>query len=236
MEIQKKTLVILFGILIQPCIVQCKEEAKPQTTVTSTSQEEEEVPEDKKRFKFVIAKSGLKLREDFTTESKDLGLIPFDTKVELLNKTPFGEEVIKGKSTWFHIQHNGIKGWGYGEFLSDFPDFPIFRESFTTVDFSAMYNNGLNRAKLQLHSDNKVTGIDYEDNGCDYTLESGKWTTNQSEKYIKMTTKGYVDCRGRKNISQVYVLKLKRTFDGSLSWTCETGEFDNEKAVICTMD
>ncbi|MBK8396247.1 MAG: hypothetical protein IPL26_28995 [Leptospiraceae bacterium] len=126
------------------------------------------------------------------------------------------------------------------DFLSDLPDFPLLPEQFESINFKTTYYNGNQNTKILIHSDKTVTGEDTEYNGCDYIIESGKWSANDSEKYIKLSTKGYIDeClgrNGRRPQSNIYILKMNRSFDGSQGWTCNQGKFNEEYAVICDMD
>ncbi|MBP9889092.1 MAG: SH3 domain-containing protein, partial [Leptospiraceae bacterium] len=111
MTTKEITITILMGILIAISIITCKKETNSETQTTNS---------DNKTYKYVIAKSGLKLREATDTKSKVLTTIPFNTQVEVIGEQE-GEEVTKGKSNlWFQISYDGIEGFAYGEFLSDF--------------------------------------------------------------------------------------------------------------------
>lgn len=240
MKAKLKTIITLLGILITMIFFHCKKESNSSSPVTETNNSQTVQTDPTKTYKYVSAKSGLKLREETNTKSKVLGLIPFNSQVEVVSETD-GEVAIEGKSsTWFQVTFEGLQGFAYGEFLSDTPEFPLLPEQFDSVEFSAMYSNGNHNAKLQIHSDKTVTGENTEYNGCDFIIESGKWTSNQVEKYLRLSTKGYIadSCLtgGKKNKSKLYILKMHRTFDGSERWTCEEGKFNEESAVICNMD
>lgn len=123
MTTKEKIIRILMGILIAISVITCKKEtsSEPQTnTVNSESKPDTQTTNsDNKTYKYVIAKSGLKLREATDTRSKVLTTIPFNTQVEVIGEQE-GEEVTKGKSNlWFQISYDGIEGFAYGEFLSD---------------------------------------------------------------------------------------------------------------------
>ena len=241
---KEKTITILMGILIAISVITCKKETNSETqtnTISSESKPDTQTTNsDNKTYKYVIAKSGLKLREATDTKSKVLTTIPFNTQVEVIGEQE-GEEVTKGKpTTWFQITYEGMEGFAYCGFLSDLPDFPLLPEQFESVNFKTTYDKGLQNTKILIHSDKTVTGEDTEYNGCDYIIESGKWSANDSEKYIKLSTKGYIDeClgrNGRRPQSNIYILKMNRSFDGSQGWTCNQGKFNEEYAVICDMD
>ncbi|MBK8395736.1 MAG: SH3 domain-containing protein [Leptospiraceae bacterium] len=109
------------GILIAISVITCKKETNSETqtnTISSESKPDTQTTNsDNKTYKYVIAKSGLKLREATDTKSKVLTTIPFNTQVEVIGEQE-GEEVTKGKSNlWFQISYDGIEGFAYGEFF-----------------------------------------------------------------------------------------------------------------------
>ena len=219
MTTKETTITILMGILIAISVITCKKEtsSEPQvnTVISESKPETQTTNSDNKTYKYVIAKSGLKLREATDTKSKVLTTIPFNTQVEVIGEQE-GEEVTKGKpTTWFQITYEGMEGFAYGGFLSDLPDFPLLPEQFESINFKTTYYNGNQNTKILIHSDKTVTGEDTEYNGCDYIIESGKWSANDSEKYIKLSTKGHIadSCLtgGKKNRSKIYILKRNRS-------------------------
>jgi hypothetical protein len=232
--------IICFLFLAFHCKKETNSESQTNTVNSESKLDTQTTNSDNKTYKYVIAKSGLKLREATDTKSKVLTTIPFNTQVEVIGEQE-GEEVTKGKpTTWFQVTYEGMEGFAYGEFLSDIPDFPVLPEQFESINFKTTYDNGNQNPNIFIHSDKTVTGEDTEYNGCDYIIESGKWNANDSEKYIKLSTKGHIadSCLtgGKKNRSKIYILKMNRTCDGSQGWTCNEGKFDEKDAVICDMD
>jgi hypothetical protein len=233
--------IICFLFLAFHCKKETNSESQTNTVNSESKLDTQTTNSDNKTYKYVIAKSGLKLREATDTKSKVLTTIPFNTQVEVIGEQE-GEEVTKGKpTTWFQVTYEGMEGFAYGGFLSDMPDFPVLPEQFESVNFKTTYDKGLQNTKILIHSDKTVTGEVTEYNGCDYIIESGKWSANDSEKYIKLSTKGYIDemsCLEPADdpISNIYILKMNRTCDGSQGWTCNQGKFNEKYAVICDMD
>ena len=127
---KEKIMIILMGILIAISFFTCKKESNSESQTNSISNESKPDTqtintnsESTKTYKYVVAKSGLKLREATDTKSKVLATIPFKSQVEVIGEQE-GEEVTKGKSNiWFQITYEGMEGFAYGEFLSDLPNF-----------------------------------------------------------------------------------------------------------------
>ena len=158
----EKSITISVGILIAISVITCKKEtsSEPQvnTVISESKPDTQTTNSDTKTYKYVIAKSGLKLREATDTKSKVLTTIPFNTQVEVIGEQE-GEEVTKGKpTTWFQITYEGIEGFAYGGFLSDLADFTLLPEQFESISFKTTYNNGNQNTEILIHLDKKVSG------------------------------------------------------------------------------
>ena len=90
MTTKEKIIRILMGILIAISVITCKKETNSETqtnTISSESKPDTQTTNsDNKTYKYVIAKSGLKLREATDTKSKVLTTIPFNTQVEVIGE------------------------------------------------------------------------------------------------------------------------------------------------------
>ncbi|MCR9145427.1 MAG: SH3 domain-containing protein [bacterium] len=77
--------------------------------------------EDLPQFGITIAKQGLILRENPDVESKALALIPYGSKVNLIDRGQRRETIGVRKSAWYLIESEGNRGWVFGGFLATQP-------------------------------------------------------------------------------------------------------------------
>ncbi|MBN1524030.1 MAG: SH3 domain-containing protein [Spirochaetales bacterium] len=69
-------------------------------------------------FKYVTAELGLRLRAQPTIESAALGLIPYKTKVEVLDIDTETVTIGDTKGKWNKVKWGEITGWAFDGFLS----------------------------------------------------------------------------------------------------------------------
>ncbi|MDO8507557.1 MAG: SH3 domain-containing protein [bacterium] len=82
-----------------------KEESKPVETTTTTPPETK-APE---KTVYITADGGLNMREDTSSSSKSLAVIPNGTKLTVLEE----------KDGWYKVEYNGQTGWVSKDFVSE---------------------------------------------------------------------------------------------------------------------
>ncbi|MCB1173741.1 MAG: SH3 domain-containing protein [Leptospiraceae bacterium] len=70
---------------------------------------------------YVTARSGLVIRADSSTNADKLGLVPFGTKVKVLEQSDKLLTVSGKQGHWTRIEYDGQVGWSFGGFLSATP-------------------------------------------------------------------------------------------------------------------
>jgi hypothetical protein len=71
------------------------------------------------KHKFVDSFSGLILRENSTSSSKKLSLIPYGEEVLVLEKGETKQTISGETDFWYNVKWNKFTGWCFGGFLTD---------------------------------------------------------------------------------------------------------------------
>lgn len=183
---------------------------------------------------YVNSKGGLRMREEANTESKIVILIPNGSQVEELESSSETVEINGKSGRWTKVKFDGNEGWVFGAFLTDVAKFDLLPETFDPITINVNYGNGVNSGKIILEQGKIAHGKINEYHGCDYTIESGKWSLDEENQSILVDTKGKIadSClTGPKPFSQKYILKLTKTLDK----TPDSIDCTDSSVVECTL-
>lgn len=67
----------------------------------------------------VVHAEMLRLRGEPTLDSQVLSWLPEGTRVEVLLRAPEAVEVDGQIDYWFQVNHNGVRGWTFGAFITE---------------------------------------------------------------------------------------------------------------------
>ena len=67
--------------------------------------------------RLICAESGLRIRTEPNLKSKRIGLIPYKTKILLLEEKKETVTILKTPGKWTRVDWKGKKGWVFGGFL-----------------------------------------------------------------------------------------------------------------------
>lgn len=132
-----------------------KEESKPAETTTTPP--ETKTPD---KIVYITADGGLNMREDASSSSKSLAVIPNGTKLTVLEE----------KDGWYKVEYNGQTGWVSKDFVSETK--PADMQTYTGTGFSP------DGPKFSIQYPTDWTIADYKisktDNGKTYKIALGE--------------------------------------------------------------
>ncbi len=67
----------------------------------------------------VVHAEVLRLRSEPTLNGQVLSWLPEGTRVEVLMRAPEAVEVDGQTDYWYQVNHNGVRGWTFGAFITD---------------------------------------------------------------------------------------------------------------------
>ena len=69
----------------------------------------------------VVAVDGLRLRDQPDQTGRILLSLTEGSRVEVLARTPDAMEIDGQTDYWYQVNHNGLRGWTFGAFLTEVP-------------------------------------------------------------------------------------------------------------------
>lgn len=69
----------------------------------------------------VVDVDGLRLRDKPDQTGRILLSLTQGARVEILARTPDAMEIDGRTDYWYHVNHNGLRGWTFGAFLTEVP-------------------------------------------------------------------------------------------------------------------
>lgn len=125
-------LLLLFLLLLSFTLAGCKGETKAEDNVIELTEEEEaQLSEDlqaqdaletialESEPLWVVANGGLKMRENFNLDSKEIMVIPDGELVTAIERKLLEEEIAGVKGYWTKVNYQRENGWVFGGFLSE---------------------------------------------------------------------------------------------------------------------
>lgn len=91
-------------------------------------------------YKFITAKSGLNLRKLPNLKSKLITTIPFNEKVEIIDKTKKQTTILNVSSNWYKVKYNSEIGWVFGAYLASKQFKTILSEIIGVYEYVYPYN------------------------------------------------------------------------------------------------
>jgi hypothetical protein len=102
--------------------------------VNSVSSQETVNTQQVSSFMYVVAGDGLNLRAEPTTQSEVIRILPFLTKLKIIEKSDSFITISGISSQWYKVSIDNDVGWVFGGYLSNNIDIPkVNNKSFITV-------------------------------------------------------------------------------------------------------
>lgn len=121
-----KTFFIIIILLLTLTSCQKESEERDNSSEKTAEKVDQKVESEEKKeatlsyeiYRYVSAQAGLRMRDKPDLDGEKLGVIPYNTKVKMLQIT--GDKMFIAGETgyWTEVDYNGSRGWVFGGFLS----------------------------------------------------------------------------------------------------------------------